>query len=1346
MLRGVFIKAKNNFPFLVVSITILTLLTLNFLLPIQEHESKAATPAEITKTSTVDWNKGEMTSVDGSSNELKISKSSGWVDENYLYREQLPVTAKTDNAIPKGFTLNSANVASGTFDGSGDWFDVGTNFNETLPVTIEAWVNLKSWNSHIFSSRETVTSNYNGFWMYVDGAGKVFLSYGDNTGQLSTSRRSKYGDTVIALDTWTHITGVIRGATDMSIYVNGVDANGAYSGTGGAMANAPTSSARIGWRNVAVNPMMKGNIDELRVWSKARSQAEILADMNKEITAQASLDAYYKFNQTTGSLVDDSGNSHTGTAGGNANYAPYSNVWGGVNTKALVDAGKMRSDGNDLRVYYGSVEIERELIPANGKTLATSEATQVLFKSQAAVASAQTDNNYYIYYGDSDATDPIVSVYNKMIRTRNAYITPYAGNGANYLQYNADNFPTNGDGTIELWFKYSNSEQHNYTTPLLSGEDTNNTWSWWYDRSGYRVVGKIGGNDIALVGANHNNGGEWNNLVITWHNTGSGSEIKTYENNVLTANKTDGTTIASWPNYIKLTDSVSTYDGVEVGKIGIYNTVKDATWVSTGYTSNAVAPITDGQRDSSATLLHNFDGDGFDATSINGGYASGTTAAISQGMVMSGDYRMGDTFDERAGNAWVSGVYNWYDNFDAINSKSPGWTEYGDINNVSNELRLAKNGQQLLMNRLSANTPTNYRIDVSAKGTQPEILFNHQGKIGWWGNNICSTNISGGGDGATDLGQPKDAATNFLTGATSKYYLGMYNGFIPKYIQFDLGTNGNYSSIVWEYWNGSVWTAFSPTTDGTANFSKSGIVDVSNISASYGANPAADGACGFNGNFNVIRVSAGTVTTPATIKQVNRIIDFAKLSYSATTNAISGDSHNASGSTAISRSTSAYKQIGLRRVGTGLQSFYDNYQSINTSTNSIFDTNFLGLSSTTDATYDDFKMYKALSDEPSLTVQSEVAKYPLGSGNTYLSPSSTSAESGILDAGWIGGWGTPNGFRANVTIPANTSIQFQIRSSAIGGANNNDWTAWADVGTATTSGAYDILTASMPNITLGLNRYLQLKAGLATTDGSNTPVLSDYTVYYSGDGQAPTDPTISTVNVGGSSVSDGSWINFNGATNFNFSGSTDSESGVAGYYIYFGTDVNGTPVTYQAHSGAVGDTQTYSTVIANSDDGKHYHFKIKALDIAGNSSEAVELYDFGYDNTAPLRPAFVSANPSGYTTQNSYAFTWPTATDPVGAGGSASGIKWYEYKTFADAAWSHTANANVTTVSGIQAYKQGVNGFYVRTVDQVGNYSEDQQVTYYSSGDAPAKPSNLTVDPTTSDQNVFCCKYSRWSL
>jgi len=127
--------------------------------------------------------------------------------------------------------------------GSAISFDGGDNITGealsslSLPVTIVAYVKFDGaggWDP-IFSSHD-VNGQYHGVLLCNrTSTDIVWLQYGDGNGTTSNDRRTKEGTTALVADRWYHLVGVIRGAGDMDIYVDGIDDGGSYSGTGGAM-------------------------------------------------------------------------------------------------------------------------------------------------------------------------------------------------------------------------------------------------------------------------------------------------------------------------------------------------------------------------------------------------------------------------------------------------------------------------------------------------------------------------------------------------------------------------------------------------------------------------------------------------------------------------------------------------------------------------------------------------------------------------------------------------------------------------------------------------------------------------------------------------------------------------------------------------------------------------------------------------------------------------------------------------------------------------------------------------------------------------------------------------------
>ena len=72
-----------------------------------------------------------------------------------------------------------------------------------------------------------------------------------------------------------------------------------------------------------------------------------------------------------------------------------------LDTAGLISAGKLRSDGNDLRIARdtGSAMVELDRVFESSFPGAN---TQIAFKLQAAIPAGSRDSSYYIYYGNSD--------------------------------------------------------------------------------------------------------------------------------------------------------------------------------------------------------------------------------------------------------------------------------------------------------------------------------------------------------------------------------------------------------------------------------------------------------------------------------------------------------------------------------------------------------------------------------------------------------------------------------------------------------------------------------------------------------------------------------------------------------------------------------------------------------------------------------------------------------------------------------------------------------------------------------------------------------------------------------
>ncbi|MFD3827296.1 LamG domain-containing protein [Streptomyces sp. NPDC058625] len=123
----------------------------------------------------------------------------------------------------------------------------------------------------------------------------------------------------IANDTYSHIAGTFDGKT-VRVYVNGK-----LSGSGDMpFVDDPGALTLIGkkvYRGRTIG-YFKGDIDEVRVWNRARSAAEIAAEMNHRlIGSEPGLVAYYRFDEGTGTTAfDQTDRALRGTLKGDARW------------------------------------------------------------------------------------------------------------------------------------------------------------------------------------------------------------------------------------------------------------------------------------------------------------------------------------------------------------------------------------------------------------------------------------------------------------------------------------------------------------------------------------------------------------------------------------------------------------------------------------------------------------------------------------------------------------------------------------------------------------------------------------------------------------------------------------------------------------------------------------------------------------------------------------------------------------------------------------------------------------------------------------------------------------------
>jgi hypothetical protein len=141
-----------------------------------------------------------------------------------------PVPAENDLAQPATAYL---------FDGINDYMQLPNNslIKPQLPVTFYCHLKVNNFNTYTnFINTDDVDNVFTGMWMSSTVAGVVAVGYGDGGAIATTfSRRSAQTYNSLQMGQWHYVVGILRGPTDMEIWIDCEPQELLYTGTGGAL-------------------------------------------------------------------------------------------------------------------------------------------------------------------------------------------------------------------------------------------------------------------------------------------------------------------------------------------------------------------------------------------------------------------------------------------------------------------------------------------------------------------------------------------------------------------------------------------------------------------------------------------------------------------------------------------------------------------------------------------------------------------------------------------------------------------------------------------------------------------------------------------------------------------------------------------------------------------------------------------------------------------------------------------------------------------------------------------------------------------------------------------------------
>jgi hypothetical protein len=185
-------------------------------------------------------------------------------------------TGHTGTLSGPTWTTAGKNGNALSFDGVNDYVSVAdaNDLDLTTGMTLEAWVRpaaLANWNTVLMKQGSASTLAYT---LYAnDGSPWPAV-----TVRIGTNDQSATGASQLPLNTWTHLAGTYDG-TALRLYVNGVQV-GSRPQTGSMLTS--TLSLRIGG-NAVWGEYFKGVIDDVRIYNRALTAAEIQSDMNTAV-------------------------------------------------------------------------------------------------------------------------------------------------------------------------------------------------------------------------------------------------------------------------------------------------------------------------------------------------------------------------------------------------------------------------------------------------------------------------------------------------------------------------------------------------------------------------------------------------------------------------------------------------------------------------------------------------------------------------------------------------------------------------------------------------------------------------------------------------------------------------------------------------------------------------------------------------------------------------------------------------------------------------------------------------------------------------------------------------------
>jgi hypothetical protein len=219
-----------------------------------------------------------------------------------------------------GFCASMADAQNHVLDldGKGDYVEITNNKGLNAinsQVTIEAWIKPtrfpNQWMPLIYKGDgHTPGGSNRSYTLWLNSSGFIHFTFTSAPGQGERFIESPPG--LIALSRWYHVAGVID-AKRMRLFLNGTEVANAPFGTAIHQSALPLRIGSSHEEEVSVHSPFAGQLDEVRIWNVARTEAQIQETILTPLRGtEPGLVGYWTFEGQAEKVIDATGNGHDG--------------------------------------------------------------------------------------------------------------------------------------------------------------------------------------------------------------------------------------------------------------------------------------------------------------------------------------------------------------------------------------------------------------------------------------------------------------------------------------------------------------------------------------------------------------------------------------------------------------------------------------------------------------------------------------------------------------------------------------------------------------------------------------------------------------------------------------------------------------------------------------------------------------------------------------------------------------------------------------------------------------------------------------------------------------------------